>query len=270
MRSNDHDKHQSWAELGERFMLLTRGRMAYLGFLGHPEARRFGALTVYVSIDNPFRIRIGHGSWQTAHMIVVAPETRHEIVSGDRLIAALLIEAETVAFEDLPAWLRPCSDTREFDAQIRRLRDAFMSLRGKGNDVAGMKDDFDRHFFGHPLQPRKLDQRIMSVAALIGADPGTLSSADDCARRACLSVSRFLHLFKENMGTTLRRYRAWKRARNFLAHLNASSNLTDIAFDIGYPDSSHFSHTVRWYWGLTPQNMVAGSRGLAVSDHRAD
>ena len=40
--------------------------------------------------------------------------------------------------------------------------------------------------------------------------------------------------------------------------------MTDIALETGYPDSSHFSHTVRRYWGLTPRDIIAGSRQLSV------
>jgi AraC-like DNA-binding protein len=242
--------------------------MAYLGFLGHPKTRRFGALTVYISMENPFRVRVEQENWQTAQIFAIAPETRHQISSSDRLIAALLIEAETVSVAELPVWLHPRSSTEGYEAETERLREAFLALRSSEIDIIDVKNNFDEHFFGHTLQPRILDRRITNVIDLIAEDPNTLVSAEDCARRSCLSVSRFLHLFKENMGTTLRRFRAWKRARNFLGHLTASSNLTDIAFDIGYPDSSHFSHTVRWYWGLTPQNMVAGSKGLTVFDHR--
>jgi len=37
-----------------------------------------------------------------------------------------------------------------------------------------------------------------------------------------------------------------------------------LAQDIGYPDSSHFSHSVRRFYGLKPRAIFSGSRELAV------
>jgi AraC-like DNA-binding protein len=62
---------------------------------------------------------------------------------------------------------------------------------------------------------------------------------------------------------TFRCFRAWKRARSFLAYVKLP-NLTDVALTIGYPDSTHFSHSIRNVYGLTPKDIRAGSRRLAI------
>ena len=42
------------------------------------------------------------------------------------------------------------------------------------------------------------------------------------------------------------------------------ANLANIALDVGYPDSTHFSHSVRQVYGLTPKSIFAGCRKLAL------
>ncbi|WP_309901090.1 hypothetical protein [Variovorax soli] len=37
-----------------------------------------------------------------------------------------------------------------------------------------------------------------------------------------------------------------------------------MALDTGYPDSTHFSHSIRQVYGLRPSDILAGSRRLAV------
>ena len=37
-----------------------------------------------------------------------------------------------------------------------------------------------------------------------------------------------------------------------------------IAQDIGYPDSTHFSHSIRRFYGLKPRAIFSGSRDLAI------
>ncbi len=44
----------------------------------------------------------------------------------------------------------------------------------------------------------------------------------------------------------------------YLAHLSPG----DVALDVGYLDSAHFSRSIRRCYGLTPSDIAAGSRGL--------
>jgi AraC-like DNA-binding protein len=82
---------------------------------------------------------------------------------------------------------------------------------------------------------------------------------------AHLSFSRFLHLFKQEVGAPFRSFRTWKRARNLLNYVvHTDCNLSYIALDTGYPDSTHFSHSIRQVYGLKPSEIFAGSRRLAV------
>ena len=37
-----------------------------------------------------------------------------------------------------------------------------------------------------------------------------------------------------------------------------------VALDIGYPDSTHFSHSIRQTFGLKPRDIFAGSRKLRI------
>jgi AraC-like DNA-binding protein len=37
-----------------------------------------------------------------------------------------------------------------------------------------------------------------------------------------------------------------------------------VALDAGYPDSTHFSHSIRHVYGLKPRDLFAGSRRLTV------
>jgi AraC-like DNA-binding protein len=93
-------------------------------------------------------------------------------------------------------------------------------------------------------------------------------TAADCAASVNLSASRFLHLFKAQTGVSFRAFRAWKRARHLLHFVNEDINLAHLAQDIGYPDSTHFSHSIRRFYGLQPRAIFEGSRDLAI--YRSD
>ena len=70
--------------------------------------------------------------------------------------------------------------------------------------------------------------------------------------------------FKAETGISFRSFRAWKRARHLLHFANQDINLAPLAQDIGYPDSTHFSHSIRRFYGLKPRAISSGSRDLAI------
>jgi AraC-like DNA-binding protein len=124
--------------------------------------------------------------------------------------------------------------------------------------------DLDRLFFERPIAARQIDRRIQSVIDGIKRDPSSALSAEECAEAVHLSFSRFLHLFKQEVGVPFRSFRTWKRARSLLHYVNRDTNLAHVAQDTGYPDSTHFSHSIRQVYGLKPRDIFAGSRRLAI------
>ena len=145
-----------------------------------------------------------------------------------------------------------------------RIRAAYAELRQRqrGDDISNA--EFDTMCFGEALPPRALDPRVVKSIAQIGRFCGEPVTAASCAAEAGLSSSRFLHLFKQETGISFRAFRAWKRARHLLHFANQDINLAHLAQDIGYPDSTHFSHSIRRFYGLKPRAIFSGSRDLAI------
>jgi AraC-like DNA-binding protein len=248
----------------DRLMWLSADRLLYAGLLGEASIRTFGAYTLYVSLGAPSRASIGAGAWESADLVVVPPYVPHRIIAGGRSICKVMIEAETVAPASLPPLLRGPGGGVDAPELVARVRGIYAQLLRSGRDTDIRQLDFDRDVIGHALAPRAVDPRIAATLDHIKNAPSGPATAEDMADLAGLSFSRFLHLFKQETGTSLRNLRAWKRARSLLHYVNTASNLTDIALDAGYPDSTHFSHSIRRIYGLKPRDIVAGSRKLTV------
>jgi AraC-like DNA-binding protein len=258
---NDRDRRESG-----RLMLISPARVFYAGLLGRPRKRSSGAFNIYTAMRGS--IRIAEGNFPTiAEVAVVPPYVPHSVESEHPCIICLMVEPETVepsAMDRLSARISGAGAP----AIAQRIRDAYEALRRQARCGGFTTPEFDRLLFGEVLPDRNIDRRIKRCAAKLNDFSGGKSTAADCAASVSLSPSRFLHLFKAQTGVSFRAFRAWKRARHLLHFVNEDINLAHLAQDIGYPDSTHFSHSIRRFYGLQPRAIFLGSRDLAI--YRSD
>jgi AraC-like DNA-binding protein len=244
-------------------MLITPERVFYAGLLGRPKERCPGAFHVYVAIKGGLWLTTADGREIYGEFAIVAPNVRHTIVSDYRSAICLVIEPESVrpgAFEEFAKRL----SGPEGNLSACRIRAAYGRLLQRQCGVGVTSAEFDTMCFGEALPPRALDPRVVRSIAQIGRFSGEPVTATSCAAEVGLSPSRFLHLFKQETGISFRSFRAWKRARHLLHFANQNINLAHLAQDIGYPDSTHFSHSIRRFYGLKPRAIFSGSRELAI------
>ena len=248
-------------------MLITPERVFYAGLLGRPRQRCSGGFNIYVALEGSLWLTTSDGRQTHGEMIAVLPNARHTIASDYRSVLSIVIEPESVrpgALEEFAARL----SGPEAAAFTNRIRAAYRELREHhaGDDFTSA--EFDALCLGEVLPQRELDPRVARAIVQIGKFSGEPVTAASCAAEAGLSPSRFLHLFKEETGISFRSFRAWKRARHLLHFANQDINLAHLAQDIGYPDSTHFSHSIRRFYGLKPRAIFSGSRDLAIYSHR--
>lgn len=245
-------------------MWISRRRVLYAGLLGRHTPHALGATIVYVAIEQPLELRIGGGAWLAAEAAVVPPGVTHQVRSSGRMVGTLLIEPEALEPLQLRERLGTARGVLSIGDLPERFRALCVRLSFEGASAAFDDDRLDCALFGQPLGERTMDARIDRVVRRIREHPCAGHAAGAAAEASGLSTSRFLHLFKAEVGVPFRAFRTWKRARELLHHANRRLNLAHFALDSGYPDSTHFSHTVRRIFGMSPRDLFAGSRRLAI------
>jgi AraC-like DNA-binding protein len=244
-------------------MLISPERVFYAGLLGKPRQRIIGGFAIYTALQGKLRIAVDGQSEHTASMAFVPPYLAHRIESDCPSIACLVIEPESVD----PAAMAALGARMSGGGQplvASRIRRAYLTLLETKRRDGFTTPDFDGVFFGETLPARAIDRRIARTIVRLNEFSGSSVTAEDCAVAVSLSQSRFLHLFKDETGISFRAFRAWKRARHLLHFVNEDINLAHLAQDIGYPDSTHFSHSIRRFYGLQPRAIFSGSRDLAI------
>ncbi|MCD7814986.1 MAG: helix-turn-helix transcriptional regulator [Lachnospiraceae bacterium] len=102
-----------------------------------------------------------------------------------------------------------------------------------------------------------MDERIKNaletLKSLESVEADTISKL---AAEAGISVSRFSHLFKENVGIALRRYLALEKIRKSYIHLLKSGNITDAAMMAGFDSPSHLASTCKRMFGISLSDFM--------------
>jgi AraC-like DNA-binding protein len=249
--------------LSGHLMLISPERVFYAGLLGRPRERCPGAFHVYVALKGGLWLSTADGGETYGELVAVAPNVRHTIASDYRSAICIVIEPESVRAGTFDEWEKRLSGP-ERGLFADRIRAAYEQLRSCAGRADLSSAAFDRMCFGEALPRRVLDPRVARAIAQMTRFCGKPATAASCAAEAGLSASRFLHLFKQETGISFRSFRAWKRARHLLHFANQDLNLAHLAQDIGYPDSTHFSHSIRRFYGLKPRAIFSGSRDLAI------
>lgn len=102
------------------------------------------------------------------------------------------------------------------------------------------------------------DERILRAIAYINAHLHAPLTLDEVADEACLSPSRFRHLFVEQTGTAFRPYVLWRRFLHIWPMLRAGHSLSAAAHRAGFADAAHLTRTSRRMFGFPPSALHVG------------
>jgi AraC-like DNA-binding protein len=104
---------------------------------------------------------------------------------------------------------------------------------------------------GGPEVDATCDRRIARVLEWLGREATESGvTATEAAGVACLSESRFSHLFVREVGLPFRTFLLWRRLMRAVEGMAAGRSLTAAAHEAGFSDSAHFSRTFRRMFGL--------------------
>lgn len=206
-----------------------------------------------VGVDAPLTIDVG-GYRISARTALIPPRVTHHLVMTGPLVSCYLD----------PASHRSTSCRRQFDNVVHGIgtghhrEDLLLNPPADDSSAVRWLDT------AAPSVIHDIDPRIELAAKQIRDDPATVVAAADLAAAAGLSESRFLHLFRAELGTSLRRYRMWCRLLRAGALLAAGHALTTAAVDSGFASPSHLADRFKSTFGLSASRLLATGLQIRV------
>jgi AraC family L-rhamnose operon regulatory protein RhaS len=96
--------------------------------------------------------------------------------------------------------------------------------------------------------------RVANYAAALANDFYRQQSLDEAAAKAGLSRRRFTEVFRSLTGTSWRRHLLILRLKHGARLLmETRKSVTEVMFECGFEDPSHFNHHFKSYFGCSPQ-----------------
>jgi len=203
------------------------------------------ALEMIVSRDGIIHIEDAFGNALASQAVLVLPDQLHQT---------------TTTGETTFVFIEPESDLAKVILTTFNSTQSIQSIEGSISEV-------DRKAFaggGIPTSLPKtikyvnlIDDRVQRATDFIRSHITTHEfNLEMLAEMACLSTSRFTHLFKDQVGIPLRPFILWCRMRVAVTSVLAGMTITQAAYEAGFSDTAHLSRTFMDMFGVNPSAVL--------------
>ena len=218
------------------------------------------AIQIVIALDGCIAIAGSDDEWREARGIVVRPDAGHSFDCNGALGVMVFVDPESSEGAWLSTSLRQditiVPDVR-LDAIVPELR-AFAEQPDESSDLAAV---IRRCIQG--LRPglapiRRLDSRVTTVLDAIRASDDLRMSLDQAADKACLSSTRFAHLFKDQVGLPFSRYMLWRKLTRAMVAIASEGTIAAAAHAADFADAAHLTRTFYQMVGMAPSALMRG------------
>jgi AraC-like DNA-binding protein len=241
-------------------LTLGADRALYLGDLPATSWHCHAAPVLLLGLSGRFALHWGAGLVETCHSALVDTGVQHLFDPCGEQVALMYLEPDSREARSLRA---------VFQQQGEVLLDVAAPVRTRSAMDSRLRD-FElptllRSGLGRGVAPA-LDARVARALQALRSPQGARLAREGLASGVHLSASRFNHLFRAEMGVSLRSYRVWSQVRLAMAGLALSPRLTDAALHGDFSDSAHFSRMFRQTFGMTPSSVLKPLKEVVLVD----
>jgi len=218
------------------------------------------AIQIVIALDGSVSICGSDGTWRETRGMVVRPDAEHSFDCNGAFGVMMFVDPESSEGAWLSTSLREditvVPETR-LDAIAAELR-AFAEEPDESTDIAALV----RRCI-HALKPglaptRRLDARVTTVLDAIRESDDLRMSLDQAADKACLSSTRFAHLFKEQVGLPFSRYMLWRKLTRAMVAVASEGTIAAAAHAADFADAAHLTRTFHQMFGMAPSALMRG------------
>lgn len=241
-------------------LYIWGSRVVYIGRLDDVDWHRYASTALLIALEDEMTL-----SWEgpdapgiPCRSAIIPADLSHQMKVGEQLLAVYFLPSE------LDPYLRaryPAMEQQKIHLGLEQQQ-AWIDLSLKVYEQVPEPETFYQ-WIDQQLQPmlapiglvKSMDERIVKVLTLLREDESGYESMETLAAHVKLSATRLSHLFREQTGMTLTRYRSFTRMRSLAVMMGEGKSMTEAALEAGFTDSSHFSRMFRDMYGIPPSKV---------------
>ena len=228
------------------------------------ETHHHAMLQLFLGLEGPVSMMVG-GRTITAECIIIGQDVPHDIATNSMYHFMYLISPTSELVSQINARLNSEGYWISEDRDLKALIDV-------GRMLTHNSDESTYHEFVDKLydncnfihQERMYDERIEQTLAFIDSCDCFDHRLENYAEKLSLSSSRLSHLFKEEVGVSLKSYLVLHQVRMAFEAIYSGENISEAALNAGFNTPSHFASTVKRMMGTPASLSIKDSVFLKV------
>lgn len=236
-------------------ILLSEGYALFELKVAETKQHSHYAIQVILGIEQDIKVRSTTGTWIGARGAIISSNEPHQIDSLGANAIIFYIDPNTkvgrLYKKKKKITIIPKKEVQLLLNKILRINlelDVARSLFQIACKCLEVDEEIGSSF-------KPLDERITKIIKIIHSTGGLSEPCSHYASLAALSIGRFQHLFKEEIGLPFRRYLLWIRLTMAITYLNEKKDLTYASHQSGFSDSAHLTRTFKSMFGVTPSSI---------------
>lgn len=185
--------------------------------------------------------------------LIIRPNTTHKINAGPGIIISIYIDPETQIGREINYLLNKRKVLKLENTIVTTLLNYFNNALEFHYTEGEVKRFLITTLLNmYPLDTGSIDQRIENVIAYIRSCSNYKVKFSDLLQVCSLSESRLLHLFKKEVGITIRKYILWCKTQKAVKAIAANKSIRQAAKEAGFTDAPHLNRTFVTMFGFNP------------------
>jgi AraC family transcriptional regulator len=234
------------------FLLTARARGVVPSHAHH-------AIQIVIALDGSVAVCGRDDGWCETRGLVVRPDVEHSFDCNGALGVMVFVDPESSEGAWLAASLRQditiVPETR-LDSIVPELRT--FAEQPDDTDVAALIRGCVHRLRPGLAPTRRFDSRVSKVLDAIRASDDLRMSLDKAAGLACLSATRFAHLFKDQVGLPFSRYMLWRKLTRAMVAVASERTIAAAAHAADFADAAHLTRTFYQMVGMAPSALMRG------------
>jgi AraC-like DNA-binding protein len=218
------------------------------------------AIQIVIGVDRDLAVGGSDGAWQSGRGFIVRADAPHSFNGQGAVGAMLFVDPESSEGVWLKASLSaditvvPASRLGRCTDRLR----TFVEQPFEGMDIGTLIRHCVQSLCAGAPPARRLDPRVTQVLKAIRDSDDLRVSLEAAADMACLSPSRFAHLFTQQVGLPFRRYVLWRKLTRAMLAIAKEGTMAAAAQAADFSDAAHLTRTFYQMFGLPPSVMMRG------------